>query len=164
MSVLNVHASLRDIEPMVQIEDIRAAFSRRLKEAMADNDIEIWGAGVRLAKIASVTPKAANKWLNAETMPGPEKLLAICSALGVRREWLEYGDGAKRLGSYAQPEATQVTETLEALYSLRGKVTPRSRKALDAIERAANDGRLTEDDVLLLERIAQRFESTSQQD
>ena len=35
--------------------------------------------------------------------------------------------------------------------------TPRSRTALDAISRAAEEGRLTEADLLLLQRIAQRF-------
>lgn len=160
MPVLIVHASLRDSEPMVHIETLRKEFSSRLKEAMADNGIALWGAGVRLAKITAVTPKAANKWLNAETLPAPEKIHALCSAFSVRREWLAYGDGPKRPGdSRQQPTDLQVSETLDTLYALRGKVTPRSRLALDSIERAANAGRLSEDDVLLLERIAQRFES-----
>lgn len=165
MSVLIVHASLRDIEPMVHIETLRQEFSSRLKEAMTDNGIALWGAGVRLAKIAGVTPKAANKWLNAETIPAPDKMHALCVAFGVRREWLEYGEGHKKPNySKQQPDDVQVSETLDALYALRGKVTPRSRKALDSIEKAANEGRLTEDDVLLLERIAQRFESTHPSD
>ncbi|MBB4863327.1 hypothetical protein HNP46_002174 [Pseudomonas nitritireducens] len=53
---------------------------------------------------------------------------------------------------------------LDTLYSLRGKTTPRSMKALESIEQAANEGRLTEDDILLLERIAKRFENQKQHD
>ncbi|MNG14570.1 hypothetical protein D3C84_983350 [compost metagenome] len=37
--------------------------------------------------------------------------------------------------------------------------TPRSQEALERIARAANEGRLTEADLILLEQIASRFES-----
>lgn len=52
-------------------------------------------------------------------------------------------------------EDEQVYATLSAL---QGKVTPRSREVLNSIEAAANQGKLTEEDLLLLERIAKRFE------
>lgn len=93
MSELKVQARECDIEPMVQTEDIRAGFAERLKKAMADKGLPEWGAGARLAKITGVTAKATSKWLNGETIPGPANLLAISEELGVRREWLEYGEG-----------------------------------------------------------------------
>lgn len=88
---------------MVQIEEIRAKFVARLKEALAANEISEWGAGVRLAKMASVTPKAASKWMNGESMPGGAKMLALASALSVRVEWLEYGRGDMREGFSSPP-------------------------------------------------------------
>lgn len=94
MSELKVHASTCDIEPMVHIEELRAAFAARLKEALASKGIPAWGAGARLAAMAGVTAKASSKWLNGETMPGGAKMIALASALGVRIEWLEYGRGA----------------------------------------------------------------------
>lgn len=96
MSELKVHASACENVPMVQIEDLRAAFVARLKDALADNQIPEWGAGARLAKMAGITPKATSKWLNGESMPGAAKMLAIASGLGVRVEWLEYGRGDKK--------------------------------------------------------------------
>jgi len=93
MSELKVHASACDSEPMVQIEDIRASFASRLKSSLASQGIDSWGAGARLAKIAEVTPKAASKWLNGESMPGPAKMQAIADALKVRIEWLQHGSG-----------------------------------------------------------------------
>lgn len=81
---------------MVHHDDLRQAFSLRLKEALAANGIDAWGAGARLAKIAGVTPKAASKWLNAEAMPGPGKMLAICNELNIRREWLQFDEGPMR--------------------------------------------------------------------
>ncbi|WP_054986396.1 LexA family transcriptional regulator [Pseudomonas syringae group genomosp. 7] len=78
---------------MVQIEDIRAAFVARLKKSLSAHGIDQWGAGARLAEIAKVTPKASSKWLNGESMPGPAKMQAIASALGVKIEWLQHGAG-----------------------------------------------------------------------
>ncbi|WP_170042863.1 LexA family transcriptional regulator [Pseudomonas sp. WS 5059] len=78
---------------MVQIEEIRAAFASRLKKSVAAKGIDQWGAGARLAEIAKVTPKAASKWLNGESIPGPAKMQAIASFLGVRIEWLQHASG-----------------------------------------------------------------------
>lgn len=97
MTELKVHARACESEPMVQHEDIRAAFSKRLKTALAAKGIESWGAGARLAKVAGVTPKAASKWLNGESIPGPGKMLAIAQELHVRREWLQYEEGPMRV-------------------------------------------------------------------
>ncbi len=93
MPVLKVHASSCDIEHMVHSEELRAAFVVRLKKALTHARIAEWGAGVRLASIGSVTAKAASKWLNAESMPGRSKMHAIADELGVRVEWLQYGEG-----------------------------------------------------------------------
>ncbi|WP_169918845.1 LexA family transcriptional regulator [Pseudomonas sp. WS 5407] len=78
---------------MVQIEEIRAAFASRLKKSVAAKGIDQWGAGARLAEIAKVTPKAASKWLNGESIPGPAKMQAIASFLGVKIEWLQHASG-----------------------------------------------------------------------
>lgn len=89
---------------MVQIDEIRFAFISRLKKALAEAGIPEWGAGVRLAKIAKVTPKACSKWLNGESMPGGAKMLALANALSVRVEWLEYGRGEMREVSVSPSE------------------------------------------------------------
>ncbi|MFJ2680948.1 LexA family transcriptional regulator [Pseudomonas sivasensis] len=78
---------------MVQIEEIRAAFASRLKKSLAEKGIDQWGAGARLAEMTKVTPKAASKWLNGESMPGAAKMQAIAENLGVKIEWLQHGSG-----------------------------------------------------------------------
>lgn len=55
----------------------------------------------------------------------------------------------------ATPEAGT---NMAALQRLKGKVTPRSLAALNRIEKAAQEGRLKEADIVLLEGIAARFE------
>ena len=92
-SELKVHASSCDIEPMVHIDDLRAAFVARLKKALEAKEIPQWGAGARLAKMAKVTPKAASKWMNGESIPGAAKMLALATALDVTVEWLQHGSG-----------------------------------------------------------------------
>jgi phage repressor protein C with HTH and peptisase S24 domain len=96
MSELKVHASACDTEPMVQIDDLRKAFSERLKEALEANNAKMWGVGARLAKFTGVTPKAASKWLNGEAIPSGAKMFALAAGLNVRIEWLEYGRGDMR--------------------------------------------------------------------
>ncbi|GJB82483.1 LexA family protein [Pseudomonas sp. s4] len=93
MSELKVHATPCNIERMVQIEELRSAFAARLKQALTARDIPSWGSGARISKMIGVTPKAASKWLNGESMPGGAKMLALATALKVRVEWLEYGKG-----------------------------------------------------------------------
>lgn len=125
MSELKVHAIACDIEPMVQIEDIRAAFASRLKKSVAAKGIDQWGAGARLAEVAKVTPKAASKWLNGESIPGPAKMQAIASFLGVKIEWLQHasGDGPDSSVSPASPERTS-TSSDKVREMLAGKGLP----------------------------------------
>jgi len=118
MSELKVHASACDIEPMVQIEEIRTAFVARLKKSLAAHGIDQWGAGARLAEIAKVTPKASSKWLNGESMPGPAKMQAIADALGVKIEWLQHGSGVDPALSH-MPGVDDPTEVKSAAHIVR---------------------------------------------
>ncbi|WP_413616440.1 helix-turn-helix domain-containing protein [Halomonas cupida] len=93
--VLTVPARQSIIERMVQSDKqaLRDAFAARLKRALANKGIPEHGSGVFLKEATGVTPKAASKWLNAESTPGVDKMPAIARALGVRTEWLHYGVG-----------------------------------------------------------------------
>jgi phage repressor protein C with HTH and peptisase S24 domain len=111
MSELKVHASACDIEPMVHIDEIRSAFTSRLKQSLAAKGIDQWGAGARLAEIAKVTPKAASKWLNGEALPGPAKMQAIAAFLGVKIEWLQHASGEGPNSYLDQSEASESLPT-----------------------------------------------------
>ncbi|WP_430293010.1 S24 family peptidase [Pseudomonas sp. B1-22] len=99
---------------MVQSSNIRQAFVARLKQASATAGIPDWGLGARLADIAKVTPKAASKWLNMESMPGRSNMQAMANAFGVRVEWLEYGEGEMRDGAEAPLSTPQATKSSAA--------------------------------------------------
>lgn len=128
MSELKVHASACDSEPMVQIEDIRAAFVARLRKSLSAKGVDEWGAGARLAEVTKVTPKAASKWLNGESMPGPAKMRAIADFLGVKIEWLQFGSaqyplkgevGADDQFNIAEPKSA--AEMVRQMLSTQGK-------------------------------------------
>lgn len=152
---------------MVAKEKIRKEFSARLHKACDLAEVRVRGRAVDieaalLREGIKATTTAIGKWLNSEAMPEVEKLRPLANWLKVRAEWLEYGVLPMRPGDPTEEPSKQDFEVLQALQALSGRVTPRSKKALDSIERAALDGRLTEDDLVLLERIAKRFEDTSE--
>jgi SOS-response transcriptional repressor LexA len=81
---------------MVDKNELRAAFSARLHEALDDAGVRSRGRGVdihRQLKSLGVdkTTQAVSKWLNGEAMAEADSMVALCSWLKVRREWLEYG-------------------------------------------------------------------------
>lgn len=96
MPELKVHTSSCDSELMVQSEELRLAFVKRLKKALADEKIPEWGVGARLAEKTLKTAKAASKWLNGESMPSRANMIAIADWLNVRVEWLAHGEGEMR--------------------------------------------------------------------
>jgi SOS-response transcriptional repressor LexA len=81
---------------MVDKNELRAAFSARLHEALNDAGVRARGRGVdvhnRLKNVGvHKTTQAISKWLNGEAIAEADSMTALCSWLKVRREWLEYG-------------------------------------------------------------------------
>lgn len=86
---------------MVDKEDLRAAFSARLHEALDDAGVRARGRGVdvhnRLKGFGvHKTTQAVSKWLNGEAIAEADSMIALSGWLGVRREWLEYGVPPKK--------------------------------------------------------------------
>jgi len=71
-----------------------------------------------------------------------------------------YGDHTEKESmSLGEPDVTAAYGNV-FMKDLSEIVTPRSKSALDRIIRASAEGRLTEDDIDLLQRIAERFEGS----
>lgn len=160
-------------QPMVDPDELRRGFSKRLHQACDMARVRERGRAIDVQQALkrahlSATTTAIGKWLNADSMPNRQNMLAIAEWLGVRVEWLAYGDGPiaapqdqaraeQESAEYAAP-ARGTGMNMAALMRLKGKATPRSLAALDRIEKAAQMGRLKEADLVLLEGIAARFE------
>ncbi|MBA2923617.1 peptidase S24 [Pseudomonas sp. P7] len=81
---------------MVDKNELRAAFTARLHEALDDAGVRTRGRGVDIhkqLKTAGVkkSTQAVSKWLNGEAIAEADSMAALCAWLKVRREWLEYG-------------------------------------------------------------------------
>ncbi|AFK72371.1 LexA family protein [Pseudomonas putida] len=81
---------------MVDKNELRAAFSARLHEALDDAGVRSRGRGVDIHKHlkhvgVEKTTQAISKWLNGEAIAEADSMTALCAWLNVRREWLEYG-------------------------------------------------------------------------
>lgn len=106
---------------MVDKNALRAAFTARLHEALDDAGVRTRGRGADIHKhLKSVgvnkSPQAISKWLNGDAMAEADSMVALCSWLKVRREWLEYGVLPKELNgepSMAQPKAHEVSNVRE---------------------------------------------------
>lgn len=93
---------------MVESQDIRDAFAARLNKALdgatsvrpergrnTDLHAELSKLGV------SATKQATHKWLTGASIPERSHLEALAKWLGVRTEWLEYGQGEMRTADAA---------------------------------------------------------------
>lgn len=81
---------------MVDKNELRAAFTARLHEALDDAGVRTRGRGVDIHKhLKSVgvhkSPQAVSKWLNGDAIAEADSMVALSVWLKVRREWLEYG-------------------------------------------------------------------------
>lgn len=132
---LIVPSSPYKIERMVQIEKLRKEFASRLIEAARAAGISEWGLGARLAEMTGRTQKAASKWINAETMPGRANMEMIAAGLGVRTQWLQYGeppreklqnDQAENMALAAKPAPARATpsDLDSALLAAMDQLTP----------------------------------------
>ncbi|MGP1267740.1 S24 family peptidase [Serratia sp. CY33525] len=105
---------------MVTKNELREKFAERLKLACDEAGVRLHGRAVDIKAALkkrgiSVTTTAVGKWLNAESSPEGDRIVALSEWLGVRAEWLEYGRGNSRDsavisldddgddGSYAEP-------------------------------------------------------------
>ncbi|MCP2054365.1 UNVERIFIED_ORG: SOS-response transcriptional repressor LexA [Pseudomonas fluorescens] len=81
---------------MVDKNELRAAFTARLHEALDDAGVRTRGRGVDIHKYlkgvgVDKSPQAISKWLNGDAIAEADSMVALSSWLKVRREWLEYG-------------------------------------------------------------------------
>lgn len=108
------------------------AFTKRLNEALDDNNFPPKGEGRQTAAAArfGVSQKGARKWLEAEGMPRTSKINVIAKKLGVRAAWLQSGEGPK----HAAPAFLREVP-----------VPPDVRQKLDDLELAYLDQRLSDD-------------------
>lgn len=149
---------------MVTNEDLRAAFAERLKKAILDSGRPLRGAPVRMHEVTGLSANATTKWLKGESLPTQANLQALCRWLNVSEEWLLLGKGVDGSDRYSTADKPQTEGVAEQARDLARIASPRSASALQLIEQAAIEGRLSESDLVLLEQIAVRLAQRSAND
>jgi transcriptional regulator with XRE-family HTH domain len=77
--------------------ELRRQFASRLIEACEDKGLPERGRQTALAKQFGVSQQAARKWLDGESFPEVDKVIAMAEWLEVNVNWLLQGVGAKSL-------------------------------------------------------------------
>lgn len=118
---------------------------------------------MRMHEVTGLSANATTKWLKGESLPTQANLQALCRWLNVSEEWLLLGKGKGVSGSdsYAPADKPQAAGVAEQARNLARIASPRSASALQLIEQAAIEGRLSESDLVLLEQIAIRLAQRS---
>ena len=114
---------------MVDKNELRAAFTARLHEALDDAGVRSRGRGVDIHKHLKTlgvekSPQAISKWLNGDAIAEADSMVALCSWLNVRREWLEYGVQPKQKidETNIQPIVTEHGSNVREITRRIGKV------------------------------------------
>lgn len=126
----------------------------RIIKLCEDAGINRHGAGKRLSKIANVSIKTGNKWLNGETAPTLASIIPLAIFFGVRAEWLATGQG----DPYIQGKPVNVHALLSDEVARTGACSKLVISQLRMITMAALNGELLQHDKALLERIVERLE------
>ncbi|MCP4596165.1 hypothetical protein [Neptuniibacter sp.] len=92
--------------------------------------------------------KSVEKWCRGESFCETKRIPALCELLETDRDFLMGGVESSSVLDNTSPE----------LQALMDMATPRSQSIIEQIAEAANQGRLTEDDLTLLKSIADRFQ------
>lgn len=178
---------------MVETQEIRDAFVSRLNQSLDSKEGVRKGRGrnvdfyegVRKHPAFSASTQATHKWLKAESMPSRANMRAIAEWLGVRVEWLQYGEGEPHQPATPpesadqgrcivpsaptnsdseqcdqKPGGRQVGQHLAAGRALFDRMTPRSRTLVARILEMEAQGALTDEDIQMLEKIVERFGTT----
>ena len=81
---------------MVQTENLRDEFSKRLIESLNAAKYPVHGRGMKLARELGVSSKAVSKWLTGESMPRPAMMNDLAKTLRVDPLWLQHGELANK--------------------------------------------------------------------
>lgn len=79
------------IERMVQTNNVRELFAKRLAQASRDAGFDDHGKATEIANKLGVTTKAVSKWFNAESLPRQELMNKLAKLLSVDIVWLQHG-------------------------------------------------------------------------
>jgi transcriptional regulator with XRE-family HTH domain len=76
-------------------EKVRRAFAKRFRQALAELGYSPTEQK-RLSTLFGVSGQAVRKWVEGEALPTSSRMPKVAAVLGVRRAWLQDGEGSMR--------------------------------------------------------------------
>lgn len=142
---------------MVESQDIRDAFAARLNKALDG------AAGIRpergrntdlhteLSKLGvSATKQATHKWLTGASIPERSHIEQLAKWLGVRTEWLEYGQGEMVGATHSSPSSADIVRKMLEKHGKSLSADARN-KIVEAVESEASPlAPLADDDLAVI--------------
>ena len=124
---------------MVQREQLREAFSRRLAQACSEASLDEFGRGMAIARALGVSSKAVSKWLNAEAIPRQDKMYELATFLRADALWLQHGS---ETGYQSEGREGAAGHEDAAIYPFQPREEQGFRIDVLDIEASAGPGRL----------------------
>lgn len=116
-------------------EKVRQDFAARFRKALKELGYSP-SEQARLQRLFGVSGQAVRKWAEGLSMPSSSRLPAVAQTLGVRRAWLQDGEGPMRPTTGAGPEMTEgmsLTEREVKLIIGFRKLDPVQQDAIDQL-------------------------------
>ena len=93
-------------------EKVRQEFAARFRKALKDLGYSP-SEQARLQRLFGISGQAVRKWAEGLSMPSSARMPQVAETLGVRRAWLQDGEGPMRPTVGAGPDASEGTPLTE---------------------------------------------------
>lgn len=130
------------------------SMQERILKLCLDAGMSRHGAGKRLARIANVSVKTGNKWINGVSSPTLTSIVPLATFFGARAEWLATGKG----DPYLTDKPVNVHALLSNEVAQTGDCSKEVINHLRIISLAALNGDLVQADKDLLARLVERLQ------
>ena len=129
----------------------------RIQELLEARGVKPRGVRRALSKTCGISYQAVSQWFSGETANiKNDNLTAIAEAYDTSVDWLLTGKGRRDTG---KQEASQQLPDPEFIADLLDRASPNTKLLLQRIEKLAEQGKLAEEDLALLNQIVGRLEA-----
>lgn len=98
----------------MKYDQVRQAFAARFREALAAMGYSI-NQQKAMRQLFGVSPQAVRKWAEGQSLPSATRMPEVASVLGVRRAWLQDGEGPINVSKAYVKESKSEYGTTDAL-------------------------------------------------
>lgn len=135
----------------MKYDQVRQAFATRFREALAALGYSV-NQQKAMRQLFGVSPQAVRKWAEGQSLPSSARMPEVASVLGVRRAWLQDGEGPVSVSkaqvkesksNYGSTDAMTITKTELEVLQLHRQLSPQQRKLMRQLMKQLLDSTIT---------------------